>query len=162
MSKKKRIFALLLLLLIISGCAKKTYTPVLETEFNLNAVYKVGDFSYSCKIVKTKNSVSITPTSTNAKGLTIKFDGKTVSFIKGKMLREFDRKDIDSTNPAIVLYEVFSSIENAKPIEVSVKKSDFYYVGKISLGRFTLIQSKTNALKSISIPDAAIEISFKV
>ena len=156
----KRIFALMLLLLLISGCAKKTYTPVLETEFNLNAVYKVGDFSYSCKIVKTKSCVSITPTSTNAKGLTLKFDGKTVSYIRGKMLREFDRDEIDSTNPAIVLYEVFSSIENAKPIEVSVKNSEFHYVGTASLGTFTLIQTKSNALKSITIPDANIEIAF--
>ena len=159
---KNRIAALLLIiLLLLSGCAKKTYTPVLETRFDLNADYKMGDFSYSCRIVKSENSVSITPTSSYAKGMTIKFDGKKLSFAKsGIKTREFEREDIDSTNPAVVLYEVFSSIENTKPIEVSVKKSGFHYVGTTSVGTFSLIQGKSGELKSISVPDASIEIIF--
>lgn len=156
----KRIFALTLLLLVISGCAKKTYTPVLETEFKLNAVYKSGDFSYSCRIVKTENYVSITPVSTKAKGMTIKFDGKTVSFIRGKMIKEFDRDSVDSTNPAVVLYEVFTSLENTKELEAKLKKNGFNYIGTSSVGTFNLIQSKSGELKSVTIPDAKIDIAF--
>ena len=157
----KLILLLILIPLFLCGCVQKTYTPVLETEFDLNAVYKTGDFSYSCRIKRTKEYVSITPTSTNAKGMTIKFDGSRVYFLKDGMKKEFARDEIDSTNPAVVLYEVFSSIERVPPPEVKIKNSAFNYVGTTSVGTFTLVQSKAEKLKSITIPDAQIEIVFE-
>ncbi len=146
---------------VLSSCSHKTYTPVLESNYDLKAVYKTGDFSYSCRIVKKDNFVSVTPLSTNAKGMVITFDGARVTFIRGSMKKEFARDEIDSTNPAVVIYEVFSSLENAPEQEVKLKSSAFQYVGTTSVGTFTLIQNKSNSLKSISIPDAQIEIAFE-
>lgn len=157
----KLILLFFTVLLVFSGCAKKTYTPVLENEFDVNAVYTAGDFSYTCRIIKTDSFVSVTPTSTNAKGMTIKYDGETVSFTRNGMVKEFPRSSLDSTNPAVVLYEVFASLKNAPARNTAVKNSVFHYVGTTSIGTFTLIQNKSNSLKSISVPDAQIEIEFE-
>ena len=162
MKNTYKILISICLLLVLSGCTQKTYTPVIESEFSLNAVYKTGDFSYFCKIVRSGETVSVTPLTTHAKGMTIKFDGAKVSFLKDGMKKEFKREDIDSANPAIIIYEVFSSLENAPEQKVRMKNSAFHYVGNTSVGTFTLIQNKSNTLRSISIPDAQIEIVFKV
>ena len=151
----------LCVLLILSGCAQKTYTPVIQSDFSLNAVYKTGDFSYKCKIVRTKDFVSVTPLSTHAKGMTVKYDGTGVFFIKDGMVKHFKREETDSANPAVILYEVFSSLENVPEQKVKLKDSAFHYVGTTSVGTFTLIQNKSNSIRSIAIPDAQIEIDFE-
>ena len=66
----KKLIPLLFAVSLLVGCAK-SYTPILNTDFKLNAVYKIGDFSFSCEIVKNENIVSVTPTSTNAKNMII-------------------------------------------------------------------------------------------
>ena len=157
----KILILLLFVLLAFSGCTDKTYTPVIEDKFDASAVYTAGDFSYTCRIIKGDGYVSVTPTSTGAKGMTIKYDGETVSFTRNGMVKEFPRSSLDSTNPAVVLYEVFSSLENAPEREVSLKNSTFHYVGTTSAGTFTLIQNKSNSIKSVSVPDAQIEIEFE-
>ena len=146
---------------MLCACGHKTYTPVLNSHYNLNAQYKTGDFSYKCKIIVGESFVSVTPLETNAKGMTIKYDGANVSFIRGEMKKEFPRKEIDSVNPAVVIYEVFSVLRNSPDINARVKETEFRYVGTVSAGAFTFVQSRSDKLKSISISDAQLEILFE-
>ena len=148
-------------MLLFAGCTDKTYTPYLKSEYSLDAVYKTGDFSYDCKIYISESCVCVTPLSTNAKGMTIKYDGKNVTFTKGAFTKSFPRESIDSVNPAIVIYEVFGAVKNNPDISAKVKNDSFCYVGTISVGSFTFLQSKSDLLKSITVPDAKIEITFK-
>lgn len=154
----KKIIPLFLILVTLFGCSAKTYTPVIDTAFSINAVYKTGDFSYFCKIDSCDNSISITPTTTYAEGMTITYDGKNVNFKKGNFSKSIDGDKIDSTNPAKILYEVFNYLDTSKVKRVG---DTFQYTGKTSVGNFVLIQNDDNSLKSLSIPDAGITITFQ-
>lgn len=156
----KKIIPLFLLVLLLNGCAAKIYTPVVNTEFELNAVYKTGDFSYNCIIVKNDSGVSITPTSTNAAGMTITYDGSEVTFNKDDMTKSISADKINNTNPAIVIYEVFNYIETTEDLSAQRIDDSFQYTGKTSLGNFILVQNKDNSLDSIEIPNADISIIF--
>lgn len=148
-------------MLVLCGCSAKSYTPVINTEFETNAVYKTGDYSFICKIIKTKDSVTVIPTNTKAKGLMITYDGKIVTFKKDKMEKSFEGKLLDNTNPAMLIYNVFSYLEIAEDIEVKKVENEFQYTGKTPLGDFVLIQSNNNTLKSLSVPMADIYIEFE-
>ena len=154
----KKIIPLILVLLCLFGCSAELYTPVIASEDSLSAVYKTGDFSYTCKIVRSNDFVSITPTSSSAEGMTIKCDGKEVTFTKGDMTKTFDKNELDKTNPSIILFEVFASLESAN---VKLIDDEYTYSGKTSVGNYILTQDKNNYFKSIKIPDANIEISFQ-
>ena len=147
-------------MLLLCSCASKTYTPVLETEFQKNAEFRTGRFSYTCRIVRKNSAVSITATSSYAKGTTIKCNGKTVTYIRKNVKKRFEREIIDSTNPAVLLYEVFEYLEGQKTLSPKITDDGFLYEGKTSLGAFTLIQDRENRIVSITVPDADIEIIF--
>lgn len=146
--------------LLLSGCTQKTFTPVINTDFNLNAVYKTGDFSYSCKISCNGDTVTVQPTSTKAVDLIIKCDGKKVYFNKGEFSKEFDFSEIDNTNPAKLIYSVFDYLKSVEEPEVKRVNDCFQYVGKAPIGNFVLVQNDDNTLKSITIADANITINF--
>lgn len=156
----KKIIPLFLLIMVLSGCAAKIYTPVLNTEFELDAVYKTGDFSYNCKIVKNAQSVCVTPASTNAAGMTITYDGTDVTFNNNNLIKTMSASDAGNTNPVVVIYEVFSYIEATDDLDVERIDDSFQYTGKTSLGNFILVQSNDNSLDYIEIPNADIRIEF--
>ncbi len=156
----KKIIPFVFMFVFIAGCSAKTYTPVINTAFTVNAVYQTGDFSYNCKIIKTQNDLTVVPTSTNAKDMMITYDGKSVTYKKEKMIKSFASEKINKTNPAIVLYEVFSFLENTEKLNVSKTDNGFEYTGKISAGNFRLMQNNDNSFKSITIANADIEIIF--
>lgn len=156
----KKIIPLFLLVLVLSGCAAKIYTPVINTEFEVNAVYQTGDFSYNCKIVKKDGSISVTPTTTNAAGMIITYNGTDVTFDKDGMIRTMSAAKAEKTNPAIVLYEVFSYIETADDLNAERIDDSFQYTGQTSLGSFVLVQNKDNSFDYIEIPNAGISVLF--
>ena len=156
----KKIIPLFFAMLMLCACSAKTYTPVIDTVFTVNAVYKTGDFSYNCRIDKTDSSICVTPTSTNAKGLLITYDGKNVSYAKDDMKKTFSADTLDKTNPAIVLYDIFSYIENTENLDVKKREDGFEYKGKIDAGEFSLVQKADNSLKSITIQSADISVVF--
>ena len=143
--------------MLFIGCSPEKYTPVIKADLSLSAVYKTGDFSYSCKIVKKENEVSVIPVSTRAKGLVISCSGKEVTFKKNKFVKTFSVDEIDITNPAVILYQVFSSLDSA---QVSLIEDEFTYTGNCSLGKYILTQKKDNSFKSLTVPQAEIEIIF--
>ena len=154
----KKIIPLILVLLLFSGCKAKEYTPVIKAEFKACAVYKTGDFSYTCEIIRTGDTFSISPTSTRAKGLVISCNGKEVSFKRNDFIKTFSVDELDKTNPAIMLYRVFTSLESA---DVKLIDGYFTYTGNSELGKYILKQDKNNAFVSLSIPQADINIDFK-
>ncbi len=156
----KKIIPAFLLVLCLCGCSAKSITPVVTTDFTLNAVYKTGDFSYECVIAKKDGVLSVTPTSTRASGMFITYDGQKVTFDRHSITYSFDKSEIDPTNPALVLYEVFSSVESMDLNTVKTVDNEFYYRGKTSVGDYVLIQNTDNSYKSIEIADADINITF--
>lgn len=147
-------------MLFLTGCKTVSYTPVICTDFDLNAVYQTGDFSYSCKIKRDKKGVKVTVLSTSARGMTITYDGQNVTFSYHKMTKSIDGESIDKTNPAIVLYQVFSAFDNINNIKCEKVKNGFQYIGKTSIGDFVLIQDKSNNFKNISIPSQNISVKI--
>ena len=87
----------------------------------------------------------------------ISCNGKEVSFKRKNFEKTFPIERIDKTNPAVILYQIFSSLDVA---EVHLIDEEFIYTGNCSLGKYILTQSKDNSLKSLSIPQAEIEIIF--
>ena len=153
----KRIILVFFALLLLCGCSAKNYTPVIKADFNLSAVYKTGDFSYSCNIIKKDGCVFVIPSSTRAKGLIISCNGKEVSFKRKDFIKKYPIEEIDKTNPAVILYQVFTSIENAK---VNLADDEFTYTGNCSIGKYILVQRKDNSFSSLTFPEADISVHF--
>ena len=153
----KKIIPLILAFLLFIGCSPEKQTPVINADFSLCAVYKTGDFSYSCKIVKKGETVSVIPSSTSAKGLVISCNGKEVTLKRKTFVKTFLFDEIDKTNPAVILYQVFSSLDSAQNKLIDDK---FTYTGNCSLGKYILTQNKDNSFKTLTIPQAEIEINF--
>lgn len=156
----KKIISALLLALCLCGCSAKVITPVITTDFTLNAVYETGDFSYECVVAKKDGILSVSPTNTRASGMFITYDGRKVTFDRHSMTFSFDKAEVDPTNPAVLLYEVFSSAESMEPDSVKITEDLFIYSGKTTVGDYVLTLNKDNSYKSIEIPDADINIRF--
>ena len=155
---KEGVIALLFLLLFALGaCTSRVYTPEIKSEFEVNALCTFGDFKYNCKIVKTAGAVSVTPLDTRAQGMTMRCDGKTVAFIKGSMKREFPVESLDVTNPSIVLYQAFNSVDtaNAEPSENGV-----VFKNSVSAGEYSLLITRDNELKELSVNSAKLHFDF--
>ena len=153
----KKSILLFVLLLCLTGCSTRVYTPVIKDEFTLNAVYETGDFSYTCKIVKTQQAVSVIPTSTAAQGMTIKCDGQTVTFQKDNMVIPFATENTDVTNPAVILYEVFTSLTDAQ----AAKNGEcFEYRDVVGAGGYVLQQNLQGDFTQLDLPSAGIHITF--
>ena len=125
----------------LTACTEQNKPPAKNRTYSFNAIYTTGDFSFDCSI-KWKNSVAfITVNSTNARGLTISCDGKTVTFSKDSMIKKMPTDSIDKTNPALLLYEVFTALENGK--------------SRTSLGAFDITYSE-DEIKTIKLSDIVI------
>lgn len=146
---------------MLCSCTAKVYTPIISTEFEYDAVCKIGDFSYECKIMKTENELSVIPTTTYASGMKMTYDGKTLTFSKNNITKSYDKALISYPNPAKLLYEACTACENTNNITVQKLKDGYAYVGKISAGNFKLLQNDDNTYKSLSIENANITITFK-
>jgi hypothetical protein len=142
---------------MLTGCNSQIYNPVISNEFEADATYTIGDFSYKCNIVKTEQDVSITANSTYAQGLTISCDGKNVTYKRNDMEKSISCDDVDCTNPALILYQVLFSLEDA---QVQLVGDEYQYTSKTDAGDYVFIQGKDNSYKSLLISQADIEITF--
>ena len=146
-----------LISILFSSCVSKTYVPEIPNELESEAVYTFGDFTYKCKVLKADDYVSVEVLDTKAKGLKIKCDGKTVCFTQWSFEKVFPVEKIDVTNPAVVLFNVFSTLESA---QVTMNDGSYYFTSKIPAGTYTLIMSKANKIISVSVPESKIYIEF--
>ena len=139
---KKVIILLFLLTLLFGGCAQSGKIPESITETSFDAVYTFGDFSFKCNIKWQNQTAFVTVTSTSAAGMTISCDGREVVFTKGTMLRRESYDKIDASNPARLLYEIFTALENGG--------------NKTSLGDFD-ITYRAGKIEQITVADIVIK-----
>ena len=154
----KKLIPVLLAALLFSGCAARTYTPVINEDFKVSAIYKTGDFSFSCEIEKQGNTLYFTPTSTRAKGMVISCNGSEVTFKRNKLIKTFEASKLDKTNPAVLLQGIFTSLDAAG---VNLIDGVFTYSGKCPLGSYVLKQAGDNRLLSLELPQAGIYLDFE-
>ena len=158
MRKFLPILPILFFISIFTGCQIKEYTPELPISFNQKATVSTGDFAFECEICKTETKVDVTVLSTQAEGLVMSYNGQDLTFTYEDFSHAVDGKDFEPTNTAIIIYEVFESLNTT----AQSKKIDggYQHFGKITLGDYVLLQNDDNSLKSIEIRSAGIFISF--
>lgn len=157
----KKIFPVFCIMLIfLSGCKIKEYTPVIPETFKNDVTVYTGDFSFTCEICKTEQSVAALVTNTAAKGMTMTYDGNRLLFAYDDFSYDIDGSRFEKNNAAIVVFEVFDYI--SKTDQLNAKKIDggYRYDGKISIGNFTMLQNDDNSLKSIEVKECGYKIEF--
>lgn len=158
----KKIFPLFLaVILLLTGCKAKNYTPELPVAFKQNAVVASGDFSFECEICKNEEKVAVTVLSTKAKGLVMSFDGKTLNFNYNEFSHQIDGVNFENSNAAIVVYQVIESAADEENIIIRKVDGGYKYEGKIPYGDFILLQGDDNSLKSISFRNRDLIIEFE-
>ena len=136
-------------MLFLCACSQNTQnveiknTPVISDGLTFDALYTTGDFSFNCTVKWSGGTAYVTVNSTNAAGLTISCDGQNVTFSKGNMIKSEKRENIDSTNPAVLLWEAFTAMENDG--------------SKTSLGAFETVADE-KGVKQINFSSADITI----
>lgn len=158
--KKTAPIVLMILMLFLSACKVKDYTPEIPLAFENNAKVTSGDFSYDCKICKSEDSVTVTVDSTAAKGLSMSYNGKDVSFSFADFSYDINGKNFEKRNAAIVIYEVFDYINSTEQLNAKKIEGGFKYEGRISLGDFILIQNDDNSFKSLTMRNIDYKIEF--
>ena len=143
--------------LLVCGCSTVTNTVQLKSSYSQAATVKTGDYTYTANVRYDGKCVYITPTSTNASGMTISCSGKTVTFSRRDMLNEADKSKVSPYNPAVLLYDVLTSAEFGKK-----SNNNYIFGGKTSVGNYNLTVNKSAKLISLNIPDAEFSIEFDV
>lgn len=148
----------MLIIALLSGCKIQNYTPEL-VDFNQNAAYTSGDFFCSCNITLDENVVTVTATSTNAKGLTISYDGSEIKYLYGDMSYVLPPEK-NAANPAVIIYDAFQALKSSDTNNASKTEDGFEYKGTTSLGSFVLLQYNDNSYKSLYFTDSDIKFEF--
>lgn len=156
----KKSILVLFIALVFTGCQAKSYAPVIDSSFCYDAVFTTGDFSFSATVEKSENIVTVTAKDTYAKGLTLTYDGTQITFAKDDLTYTLDAENIDKTNPAIIIYDVFIYLQNADKLTVQKTEDGFKYSGNIGTCQFMLLQNEDNTFNSILIPDMDVTIEF--
>ena len=141
---KKIIILFCALALLFCACSQNKTPPAENTETSFDAVYTTGDFSFNCTVKWQNNTAFVTVNNTNAAGLTLSCDGKSVTFSKGEMLKTESKENIDAANPARLLWEIFTAMQNG---------SD-----KCSLGTFT-VEKSDGKITKISVSDIQLAVA---
>lgn len=152
----KRIVFPIIFLICLCACSR-TYTPVIISAGSMNAVYNTGDFSYLCRVEWNEDNASVLVNSTRASGLVMTCDGREVTYNRNGMIRSFLIDDAPSRNPALVLYQVMSSLDTAS---VELVDDSYFYRGRTNAGEYLFVQRIDNTYDYIEIPSADISIHF--
>lgn len=150
-----------MIILLFAGCQIKNYTPEIPSAFDLNATVNSGDFSYTCRICKSKDSVDVLVTSTSAQNMLMRYDGQNLTFKYEDFSYGINSENFERNNAAIVVYEVFAYINNTPELNAQKIEGGFKYEGSISSGDFIMIQNDDNSLDSISFRKSDLSIVFE-
>ncbi len=148
------------LLLLLTGCEIKEYTPELPLTFTQKARVSSGDFSFNCEICKTKERVCVTVLSTSASGMTMTYDGSVVSFSYSNYEYTVDKEGVSYDNIAITVYDVINCLFSDSNVISKKTDSGYRFEGKTASGTFKLILNDDNTLNSIVVPSREITVSF--
>lgn len=160
----KRAVSIVLLLIIIcfSGCETKKYSSDVTADFSQDAVVTSEDFSYSCKISRKDGVISLYVLSTAAKGMEIKYDGRTVLFTYEDMSYEALGEDMEKNNPVIALYDAFEYLISSEAVRSQKTDDGFRFDGSTSLGKFILYQSDDGSYESIHFLTSELLVEFEM
>lgn len=153
----KKVISALFVMLILCSCSANQLSFTPKTEFSYDSVIDVGDFSYKATIKYIDGIVYITPTTTNAKGMTISCNGECVMFSQGSFFDSIAVSNSSINNPARVLYDVLSSLDSSSK---SIASKTCTYSGKTLSGKFVLVQDASGEYKSVSLADSGLNITF--
>lgn len=155
----KKIIPLVLVLFLLTGCKIKDYTPEIPDTFTQKATVTSGAFSYQCEICRNNANITVTAVNTNAAGMSMTYDGTTLSFLYDEMLYNLEADNFEKTNCAIAVYE---ALQNASSSEsISRLDTGFRYEGTTSLGDYILIQNDDKSFKSLSFRNESLVIEFE-
>lgn len=155
--KKLISLSLCFAFLFFCGCSTVTNTVQLKSSYSQSATVTTGEYTYTANVRYDGKCVYITPTSTNASGMTISCNGKTVAFSRRDMINEAEKSKVSPYNPAVLLYDAFTSAELPKK-----SNNGYIFGGKTAVGNYTLTVDKSARLLSFVIPDADFSIEFDV
>lgn len=158
----KRVFCLIILLMFVfAGCADKNAVSEPEiSDFTQNAVVNWNGFSYDCVISMQNGFVSVQVKSTQAEGLEIIYNGKTVQYIYNDIKYTAENQNLDFTNPAVAVYDALRTLKSADTHFVRLK--DGYEArGETALGEFVLTLNSDYSNASISFINSNLNIEFK-
>lgn len=157
--KKLISFSMCLVFLLLCGCSTVKSTVELKPKYSQTATVKMGEYSYSANVKFDGKSVYITPTSTNASGMTISCNGKDVAFSRRDMLTKADKSKVSPYNPAVIIYDVITSSSASVPKK---EGGNYTFSGKTSVGDYTLMMNESSDLLSLQIPTADFYVEFLV
>ena len=146
--------------MLLCSCTQVVKSPQIKTSFSQKATITIGDYSYTANVKFDGSKVYITPTSTNAKGMTISCDASTVTFTRRDMVNTAEKSKVSPHNPAVIIYDVITSSSSA-----SVPKKEgenCAFSGKSSVGDYTLMMNESSDLLSLQIPTADFYVEFVV
>jgi hypothetical protein len=150
-----------LIILLLAGCTVKNYTPEIPYDLSQQATVTSGDFSFDCEFCRKDGVITVRVLSTRAKGLTMSYDGVSLVFDYDGMPLDLAGANFEKTNPAIMLYDVFSSLEELTPDSVSRLENGFCYRGATALGDYVLIQNDSGSLVSLTFRSSDISVKFR-
>ncbi len=155
------LFAIFLLMLNFTACEKQSFSPVLTTAFESDAVVNTGDFSYECKICRKKDaSVSVTVKSTEASGMVMQCVKNNFIVKSNEISETMDINNINKNNSCVALYNAFLYIESVENLNVKKVDGGYKYYGKTDLGPFVIFQNNQDELVSIVFETANLQINF--
>ena len=154
----KKIIPLFVLLVLLFCACTRANSPALKTSFSQNAVVESGDFSYNAEIKFDNNTVYITPTSSNAAGLTVSSDGQNVNFSFRDMSDSCEYSSVSDYNTAKILYCVFCNTYNA---QVKRAGDNTLFLGKTDVGNYeTLVKRCKGVLIKLKKEKGPLGLSF--
>ncbi len=157
----KKIFALFLtLVFLLGGCASNESVKPVKS-FSENAGVKFRNFTYDCTVVYNGKAVTLSAQSTSAAGLVLTYDGKTLGITYDDISLSQIDNHLNSSNPAIAIYEAIEYVNNTQESDVSTVKNGFVINGETSLGDFTLETDGEFYPVSLVFKDAELSFDFK-
>ena len=157
----KKLFPLILVfVLFFTACTQEKITPVLPASFTQRAEVSTGDFSYSCEICKTAESVSVKVLSTAASGMLMTCDGGNMNFEYDGMTQDIDSSSMPKANAALLLFEAFENLSGDSGTKPSAVNDGYRYQGKISAGDFVLVTDKNMRPKTFAVKQVDLSIIF--
>lgn len=148
-----------LVFLLLCGCSTVKSTVELKPKYSQTATVKMGEYSYSANVKFDGKSVYITPTSTNASGMTISCNASTVTFTRRDMVNTAEKSKVSPYNPAVIIYDVITSSSASVPKK---EGGNYTFSGKTSVGDYTLMMNESSDLLSLQIPTADFYVEFLV
>ena len=157
--KKIISLSLCLAVMLLCACTQVVKSPQIKNSFSQKATITIGDYSYTANVKFDGSKVYITPTSTNAKGMTISCDASTVTFTRRDMVNTAEKSKVSPYNPAVIIYDVITSSSASVPKK---EGGNYTFSGKTSVGDYTLMMNESSDLLSLQIPTADFYVEFVV